>query len=164
MQTPNHKTIGSILIGISILLLLMLTFLKLNVDEEEAFLCNAVEESPKLTMEECPAHDSNSSWYILAGFLFVFLILASGLYMIFLPVQREQDSRPHPKISPGTLTAEEKVIYDLIMGQQGSRYQSDLIQQTGHSKVKMSRILDRMEGKGVIERKRRGMTNMVILK
>ena len=38
-----------------------------------------------------------------------------------------------------------------------------LIQETGFSKVQMTRILDRMEGRKIIERKRRGMTNVIIL-
>ena len=40
---------------------------------------------------------------------------------------------------------------------------SDLIKESGMNKVKVSRILDRLEGKGLIDRKRRGMTNIVIL-
>lgn len=35
---------------------------------------------------------------------------------------------------------------------------------TGLTKVKVTRILDRLEGREIIERKRRGMTNVVILK
>ena len=32
------------------------------------------------------------------------------------------------------------------------------------NKVKITRILDKLEGMGILERKRRGMTNVVILK
>jgi uncharacterized membrane protein len=43
-------------------------------------------------------------------------------------------------------------------------YQSDLIKETEFSKVKITRILDKMESKDVIDRKRRGMTNIIVLK
>jgi uncharacterized membrane protein len=43
-------------------------------------------------------------------------------------------------------------------------FQSDLVEGTGMQKVKITRLLDRLEGLKLIERKRRGMTNVVILK
>ncbi len=62
------------------------------------------------------------------------------------------------------LDEEEKTVMNIILRENGSAYQSDLIRETSMTKVKISRILDRLEGKGLIERKRRGMTNVVILK
>ena len=47
---------------------------------------------------------------------------------------------------------------------EGSAYQSDLIKATGYSKVKVTRILDKMESKGIVERKRRGMANIIVMK
>ena len=43
-------------------------------------------------------------------------------------------------------------------------FQSSLVNETKLSKVKVTRILDRLEGKSLIERKRRGMSNVIILK
>ena len=43
-------------------------------------------------------------------------------------------------------------------------FQSDIAEKTGFDKVKVTRVLDRLEGKQLIERKRRGMTNIVILR
>ena len=43
-------------------------------------------------------------------------------------------------------------------------FQSDLVEKTEFDKVKVSRILDKLEGRQLIERKRRGMTNVVVLK
>jgi len=39
-----------------------------------------------------------------------------------------------------------------------------LIEKTGFGKAKMTRIIDRLEGRCFVERKRRGMTNIVVLK
>ena len=164
MKTLNHKSIGSLLIAFALILLFVLVVVKINTDKEEAFLCSMVEESPTLTMEQCPAHESYSSWLLLAAFAISFLVLGAGLYMILLPIKKEQSEEPFTEIDPAQLSEEEKKIYGFVKLNQGSMYQSDIIKQTELSKVKVSRILDRMEGKGILERKRRGMTNIVILK
>ena len=59
---------------------------------------------------------------------------------------------------------EEKRLYNIIKDKDGSAYQSDLVKETDFSKVKITRVLDKLEHKGIIERKRRGMTNIVVLK
>lgn len=61
------------------------------------------------------------------------------------------------------LSDEEKHVMNRLIDAQGSLFQSDLVNEK-HTKVKVTRILDRLEGKGLIERKRRGMTNVVLLK
>tara|TARA_Y100000310_G_scaffold268673_1_gene281382 strand:- start:3542 stop:4015 length:474 start_codon:yes stop_codon:yes gene_type:complete len=59
---------------------------------------------------------------------------------------------------------EEQHIIQFIINHEGSAYQSDLVKELKLSKVKTTRLLDKLEGKGMIERKRRGMTNVVVLK
>ena len=163
----NQKTVGSMLVGFSLILLFILIWVKVNVDVEQSFLCKVVEERPDLTMDQCPAHDSNTSWLLLAGFAVAFLVLVSGFYLIFIP--RGETLLPTAELKKkvidlSSLPGEEKKIYDLLTLKEGSMYQSDLIKETGLSKVKISRILDKMEGKGIVDRKRRGMTNVVVLR
>lgn len=62
------------------------------------------------------------------------------------------------------LEEEEKRIMEIVLFNQGSVYQSDLLKETQLTKVKITRILDKLEGKRLVERKRRGMTNIVILR
>ncbi len=63
-----------------------------------------------------------------------------------------------------SLDGDEKIIFNIISESEGAVFQSQLINKTGFTKVKVTRVLDRLEGKGIIERKRRGMTNVVLLK
>ncbi|MCX8197042.1 MAG: MarR family transcriptional regulator [Candidatus Micrarchaeota archaeon] len=58
----------------------------------------------------------------------------------------------------------EKIVLGLVQNSDGSIFQSEIVKKTGFTKVKVSRILDRLEQRGLIERKRRGMTNLVVLK
>ena len=86
--------------------------------------------------------------------------------MVLLPIRKEflKEETSFKKIDVSKLDDEEKKIYALIKNNKGSIYQSDIIKDTGFSKVKTTRILDRLESKGVAERKRRGMTNIIILR
>ena len=59
---------------------------------------------------------------------------------------------------------EEKVVFGKIIDSNGSIFQSEIVERTKFNKVKVTRILDRLEGMNLIERKRRGMTNIIILK
>ena len=63
-----------------------------------------------------------------------------------------------------TLTDEEKKVLEGIIEANGTIFQSALTDKTSFNKVKVTRILDKLEGRGIIERRRRGMTNVVILK
>ena len=62
------------------------------------------------------------------------------------------------------LLADEKLILEKVIESEGTIFQSELVDKTSLTKVKITRILDKLEGKGLIERKRRGMTNVVVLK
>jgi uncharacterized membrane protein len=63
-----------------------------------------------------------------------------------------------------TLTGDERTVYEKITASGGVMFQSDLVDKSGFPKAKVSRILDRMEASGLIERKRRGMANAIVLK
>jgi len=157
-----QRLIGIILACFGIALLIILALVKVDVDRQGAFLCEAVAENPNMTMDECPAHHSDSSWLLSLGFGLSFLVVGAGVF--FLNSERmvgETRSAP-PKRAPKGLAADEQALFALLT--EGSAYQSDLVKATGFSKVKVTRILDRLEQKGLVERKRRGMTNLVVVK
>ena len=106
-------------------------------------------------------------------------VIAIGLYLVFFGEEEKiitkiktirQQIEPkkitkynYQKIMNG-LDKEEKLVLENIIESQGTMFQSELADKTGFTKVKITRILDRLEGRNLIERKRRGMTNVVILK
>jgi uncharacterized membrane protein len=59
---------------------------------------------------------------------------------------------------------DEKRIVSLIIDEGGIIFQSQLVDRSGYSKSKVSLILDRLEAKKILERKRRGMSNAIVLK
>jgi uncharacterized membrane protein len=59
------------------------------------------------------------------------------------------------------LTGDERIMFRTIMDSGGEALQKDLMQRTKMSNAKVSRVLDRLEEKGVISKERHGSTNRV---
>lgn len=94
------------------------------------------------------------------GFAFIVVLFFSGLYLFMKP----EGGAKKKKKAPKDLPEDEKKVYDLIAAENGMIYQNEIVDKTELSKVKVTRVLDKLEGKELIERRRRGMTNVVILK
>ncbi len=63
-----------------------------------------------------------------------------------------------------TLEGKEKEVYMILIQNNGVMLQKELLEKTGFPKSTLSVVLDRLEAKGLIERRRRGMSNIVVLK
>ena len=61
------------------------------------------------------------------------------------------------------LNSQEKEATNLIIKEKGI-FQKTLMEKMNLGKVGMTRLLDKLESKGIIERKRRGMNNFIALK
>ncbi len=58
----------------------------------------------------------------------------------------------------------EREVVKMLQDEGGAIFQATLKEKLNVGKVKMTRMLDKLESKDIIERKRRGMNNIVILK
>lgn len=118
------------------------------------------------------------NFQLWTGIIFTSLLILVGLYLIFFGEEKvevikkirvktekkaEQEKKDYAHITK-TLNSDEKKIFGLVLESKGAIFQSELNEKSQFDKVKVTRILDRLEGQGIIERRRRGMTNMVILK
>lgn len=104
------------------------------------------------------------------------LILVIGTIVVWIfyqlyakklsPHATEQKTAPkeQKKIDATALDSDEKKVLEVVQAGSGSAFQSEIVGKLGYTKVKVSRILDKMEQKGLVERKRRGMANLVVLK
>ena len=61
------------------------------------------------------------------------------------------------------LANKEQTVYEIVLEADGVLPQSDIVERTELSKASVSRALDGLEAKQLVERKRRGMGNVVIL-
>ena len=90
-------------------------------------------------------------------------LFAFGLFL-FVKKQPEEKAQAKAKQAMNRLQGDEAKIADLLMQGNGMSYQHELVEKTGFSKVKITRLLDKLEAQGLIERRRRGMTNLVVMK
>ncbi len=102
-----------------------------------------------------------------------FVLCASGMYLLFFDSAGFQ--KPAGKIvleerKKGwegmlkTLRTDEQKICRAIMESDGIISQSELTGKTDLPKANVSRALDMLESRGLVERRRRGMGNVVLLK
>jgi len=62
------------------------------------------------------------------------------------------------------LDGDQKMVFSLIVESGGEILQSELVRRTGFSRAKITRILNELEFKGLIIRRRYGMTNKIVVK
>jgi len=124
----------------------------------------------------CPMWGTINAQTTIGIIIMVFVMLI-GLYLFFFgkeeriitkiktvrQTESNEQKKDYSKIM-NTLDNEEKLVLEKVIESEGTIFQSDLVEKTEFPKVKVTRLLDRLEGKNLIERKRRGMTNIVILK
>ncbi len=102
-----------------------------------------------------------------AGFSLDFAIGAFGVFLVYKSrqVRRMHSEKAHDfERSLKELDGDEKAVYQIIASSDGVVFQSDIVEKTGFPKVKVTRLLDRMEHRGLVERRRRGMSNIVLIK
>lgn len=176
----SKKNLGLALVGFSLALLFLLFVVKTNYDSQAGILCEKLHQEPGYNPASCPVVQDKTSWFFMAGFVIGFVVLLLGLSLFLAKSQENPVLRQTPEpIAVAALNPEEHVfapvnerefdedekkVYALLKQKGGSAFQSDVINATGFSKVTVSRVLDRLESKNVLERKRRGMTNIIVLK
>ena len=158
----SQRIIGYSISALAIVLIVIFSMANVELDKTNIFLCQAVSSNPDINMAQCPAHTSDLPWLITMGFSISILLLVGGIFLILYPWQKGDKKRKKASMIP--MEEDEKKVFALLSENNGSMYQSDLIKQTGFSKVKITRVLDKMATKEIIDRQRRGMTNIVVLK
>ena len=160
----ENKYVGYLLLGISVLIIIVI--LMFNSALKEIVRTSCGEEHAIV----CPMTETvNQQTYLALGI--VGLVIIIGLLLVFSKPQKEiifktrtiEKKIKNKNIDTSELKSEEKQVLELVQNNKAV-FQSDLIERTGFGKAKMTRIIDRLEGKGFVERKRRGMTNVVVLK
>lgn len=162
------QRLGIMIIIASVVVLTLLLTLKIQMDSQ---LLNACTEAcgeqgtaggVACTMEACPYHQSQSMvWIPIIASLFVAAVGGIGVYLSFAKTEKVIEQKEYDL---SKLSHEEKHAFLLIKEQKEGVYQSDLIQKLNLSKVQVTRLLDKLEQHSLIERKRRGMTNILLVK
>jgi len=126
-------------------------------------------EGQNTAITQIPGFFTFSDVIILIGASITLAI--SGMYLLFFDsvekpagelLLEERKKRWGQVVK--TLKEEEQKIYKAIIEAGGIIEQSELPEKTGLSKASISRALDLLESRGLIEKRRRGMGNVILLK
>jgi uncharacterized membrane protein len=158
----ENKNVGYLLLGLSLIIIFII------------FLFNNAMKS--IIINQCgPVHgptcemnnNVNQQTYLSLGIVAI-LIIASVFLITSKPkekivVKTIKQKIPKKEFNIEGLRKEDLQVFRIVE-ESKTIFQADLIEKLGFGKAKVSRILDRLENKDLIERKRRGMTNVVVLK
>lgn len=150
----DQKQIGIAVIALAVVVGVLVFLFNQSITATMNDTCSA-------TMDSCP-HRNNLPYQTYAGGLVVLSLIGLGVYSIWAGKQKEGISKT-TKQAISNLPAEEKKIYSLLEENNGAMFQSEVVEKSQENKVKVSRILDKLEGRGLIQRRRQGMTNLVVL-
>ncbi len=156
----STKQIGALVIAISLIFLFVLVPLSFKLAETG--------------MSQC-VHEANAACSITGhiplesyiGIASVVALAGAGAFLMFKVQRSEKLSKEmlqKIKENEKKLERGEKAVYQIISNSSGALFQSEIVEKSGFGKVKVTRILDKLEAKGLVERRRRGMTNMILLK
>ena len=158
----HAKKIGMLMVTIAIIVGLFGVWLKTfndkiaNVQYNQTGTCFLPDGT-------CLHTTADSMMYSAIGI--AIFIAAIGLYLILRKKEPEKVVARKEQIeAPKNMMPETKTIYNLISQANGAILQGELVTKSGMDKVKVSRILDKLEMQGLIERRRHGMSNLVVLK
>ena len=166
----KNRAVGILIIGVALLMgFIIYSFNSALVD----IVNTACSHGPSCPMWGTIEFQTNISLGIMA------FVIVIGIYLIFFGKEEKlvvKVKKVKEQIKPksitkanyqkvmGELSGQEKLVLEKVIEAKGTIFQSELVDKTELGKVKVTRILDKLEGRNILERKRRGMTNVVILK
>lgn len=161
----SPKYVGIALIVISIALF----FITLSFTQSIQQLNQFLHPDCDLPEEICPLK-KDVPWQSSVAFSLDVVVFVLGFILLLTTKTTEQETKRKvlqkksmKSVKSLKLDPNEQKIYDLITSSDAI-FQSEIVEKTGMSKVRITRILDKLEAKGLVERKRRGMTNVVVAK
>ncbi|MFH0860673.1 MAG: MarR family transcriptional regulator [Candidatus Altiarchaeota archaeon] len=154
----TFKAVGAVLTLMALVFALMIFMFIDSLSSQAASSCTC---GDVCTMQEFKIPPT-----VYVGIFAVVITMLIGLILFFKgggPFEKPSGKEAWSE-KLGKLRGTERDIYRLLMDSDGAMFQSEIVEKLGMSKVKATRTLDKLESLQLIERKRRGPTNIVVLK
>jgi uncharacterized membrane protein len=155
----ENKHVGGLIIGIGFVVGTIVLIFNRTVKN----LINAT----CLHGPECSMH-STLLIQTLMSLSIVAIIVIIGIVIIFTKPKEKivikKIKEKKKKLNLKGLDKDEKRVIDFLIKEGKAVFQSNLREELEIGKVKTTRLLDKLEAKQLIERKRRGMNNLIVLK
>ena len=159
----DNKTVGWVIIGISVVMVIIVWIFNVALKDIVGATCSMG--------ALCTMYDTIKiqTWISLAIILIIVII---GLVIMFSKPRVEIQEKivikkvteKKKKLDLTGLDKKEKELVELLQKENGGMFQAGLMEKLGTGKVGITRLLDKLEAKQIIERKRRGMNNFVVLR
>ena len=165
----ENKNVGYMILGIAVLLIVIIFLYD-----------NALKEIVKDNCGDphslvCPMNKTIDQQTYLALGIVGFLVIVAIILIVSKPHERIVIQEKTVKVKvpikekkkefdTTNLDSDEKKVIELLRNENGTMFQADMMEKMGVGKVGMTRLLDKLEAKQFIERKRRGMNNVVVLR
>jgi len=117
-----------------------------------------------IVLENAPKFFTYRDGFILSIFSFLLGICTFFLLTIDKRLDLLEKRRKEWKKISERLREDERRIYEIVLESDGIISQSEICRKSGFSRATVSRILDMLESKNLVERRRRGMGNIVVIK
>src|SRR3990172_10669597 len=119
-----------------------------------SFTVQAIQVSTGLCVAELGATCPHEGYVPPETFLGVLFLLGLGSLGTYLAMQRGAGIIMKPNVNLRSLDNEERNVYKAVIASNGAIFQSELMEKLEFSKVKITRLLDRLEAKNILERRR----------
>jgi len=157
----ENKHVGFIILGIAIVLIFIIFLFQGALKDIVTASCGLPHAA------SCPMNQTikQQTWLSL-GIVGILIIIGAVLVFnkpkekIVTKMVKEQKK----KIDMASLEPKEREIVKILENENGTIFQATLMEKLGTGKVGLTRLLDKLEAKQIIERKRRGMNNVVVLR
>ena len=161
------RYLGIAIMTISIIVLISLFYFNSILSKQSLEncidFCNLQKDS-SCSLESCKANGQHNDHERIISVLelLVAFLAGIGFYLLLTKAEKIIEQK---KYDITKLNSEEKKVFFFIKENKDKGvYQSNIVEHFNFPKSKVSRILDRLEQLAIIERKRRGMTNIILLK
>ena len=155
----ENKYVGWLIIGIALIMTVIVLIFNFALKEIVGQTCSM---GTSCTMYKTI---SVQTWISLS---ITGIILIIGLIIMFTKPKEKiivkTIKEKKKKLNLSGLDVKEKEIIEILQKENGAIFQKTLMEKLVIGKVGITRILDKLEAKQLIERKRRGMNNIVVLK
>jgi len=159
----ENKHVGWLIVGIGVVMTAIVWIFNSALKEIVGVSCT---HGAECTMYDTIRTQTGLSLAIVG------IIVAIGLFIMFAKPKIEIKEKiivkkikeKKKKLDLEGLDKDEKMVVEILQEENGAIFQSTLMERLEVGKVGMTRLLDKLEAKQIIERKRRGMNNIVVLK
>ncbi len=155
----ENKHVGWLIIGIAVIMAIIVGIFNSALNNIVVASCSHG--------AECTMYDTIKTQTALSLSIVAVILIIGFAIMLTKPKEKiiiKKIKEEKKKLDLTGLEKDERKVIELLLKEGKAMFQADLMEKLEIGKVGMTRLLDKLEAKQFIERKRRGMNNIVVLK